>query len=112
MSKKTKEFIPSGLMYIADNITHKQNIIGAPKNEKSKWAKDLRFSESKKTIFFAGCGYQYSNALHSMMSLIRKTDKSFLGSDLAMGIASVFQKKNRDRCWRYISQGINKRKRN
>ena len=93
MSKKTGEFVPSGLTYIANNIISKNNILGAPKSEKAKWAKDVRFSDSKETIFFAGCGYQYSSALESMMSLIRKTDKSFIGSDFAMGVASTFQKK-------------------
>jgi len=93
MSKKTKGSVPPGLLYIADNITSKQNILGAPKSEKAKWAKDIKFSDSKETIFFAGCGYQYSSALESMMSLIRKTDKSVIGSDFAMGFASSFQKK-------------------
>ena len=92
MSKNTKEFVPQGLLYIADNILSKNNILGAPKNEKAKWAKDLELSPSKETIFFAGCGYQYSGSLESMMSLIRKTDKSIIGSDFAMGLAS-FQKK-------------------
>lgn len=92
MSKKTKDFVPPGLLYIADNITSKQNILGAPKSEKAKWAKDIDFAKTKETIFFAGCGYQYSSSLESMMSLIRKTAKSAIGSDFAMGLAS-FQKK-------------------
>src|SRR4030042_3662649 len=92
MSKKTREFVPPGLIYVADNIISKQNILGAPKSEKAKWAKDIDFSKTKETIFFAGCGYQYSSSLESMMSLIRKTDKSVIGSDFAMSVAS-FQKK-------------------
>src|SRR4030043_122572 len=92
MSKKTREFVPQGLVYIADNIISKQNILGAPKGEKAKWAKEIDFSKTKETIFFAGCGYQYSSSLESMMSLIRKTDKSIIGSDFAMSFAS-FQKK-------------------
>lgn len=92
MSRKTKDFVPPGLVYIADNINSKQNILGVPKSEKAKWAKDTDFSKTTETIFFAGCGYQYSSLLESMMSLIRKTDKSVIGSDFVMGIAS-FQKK-------------------
>jgi Fe-S oxidoreductase len=92
MGKKAKEFVPPGLVYIADNITSKQNILGAPKDEKAKWAHGIEFAKTNETIFFAGCGYQYSGSLESMMSLIRKTDKSIIGSDFAMGIAS-FQKK-------------------
>src|SRR4030042_5780957 len=92
MSKKTREFVPPGLIYVADNIISKQNILGAPKSEKSKWARDIDFAKTKETIFYAGCGYQYSGSLESMMSLIRKTDKSVIGSDFAMGLAS-FQKK-------------------
>src|SRR4030042_3432255 len=91
MSQKTKDFVPQGLVYIADNIMSKQNILGAPKGEKAKWAKSIDFSKTKETIFFAGCGYQYSSSLESMMSLIRKTDKSVIGSDFAMSVAS-FQK--------------------
>lgn len=92
MSKKTKDFVPPGLIYIADNINSKQNILGVPKSEKAKWAKDIDFSKTKETIFFAGCGYQYTSLLESMMSIIRKTDKSVIGSDFVMSIAS-FQKK-------------------
>jgi hypothetical protein len=93
VSKKVGEFVPQGLTYIANNITSKGNIIGASKSEKAKWAKDVRFADSKETIFFAGCGYQYSSALESMMGLIRKMDKSVIGSDFAMGAASIFQKR-------------------
>jgi Fe-S oxidoreductase len=92
MSRKAKQFVPQGLNFIADNIKTKQNIIGAPKDEKAKWARDLDFSNNMDTIFFAGCGYQFSASLESMITLMRKTDKSLIGSDFAMSIAS-FQKK-------------------
>lgn len=88
MSKKTRDFIPQGMRLIAENIVSKDNILGAPKSEKAKWSRGLSFSEKNETIFFAGCGYQYSGSLESMISLIRKTDKSVIGSDIAMGIAS------------------------
>jgi hypothetical protein len=88
MSKKTRNFIPQGMKLIAEHIISKDNILGAPKSEKAKWATGLSFSDKKETIFFAGCGYQYSSSLESMISLIRKTDKSVIGSDFAMGIAS------------------------
>jgi len=92
MSKKTKDFVPQGLVYIADNIISKKNILGAPIEKKAKWAKGIDLPKTKETIFFAGCGYQYSSSLESMMSLIRKTDKSIIGSDFAMSVVS-FQKK-------------------
>jgi Fe-S oxidoreductase len=92
MNKKTKGLIPPGLVYIAHNIASKQNLLGAPRGTGAKWAKDLNLPEEAKTIFFAGCGYQYNTSLQSMMSLIRKLDKSPIGAELPIGLAS-FQKK-------------------
>jgi Fe-S oxidoreductase len=91
MSKKSRKLIPPGLVYIADNITSKDNILGAAKGAGAKWAKDLNLPKEGETIFFAGCGYQYSSDLESLMSLIRRMDKS-VGTDLPMGLAG-FQKK-------------------
>jgi len=87
-----KQLIPPGLSYLADNITSKDNLLGAPKATGARWAKDLNLPKEAETIFFAGCGYQYSNELESLMSVIRKMDKSAIGSDLAMSLAG-FQKK-------------------
>jgi Fe-S oxidoreductase len=92
MNKKTKGLIPPGLVYIAHNITSKQNLLGAPRGTGAKWAKDLNLPEEVETIFFAGCGYQYNTSLQSMMSLVRKLDKSPIGAELPIGLAS-FQKK-------------------
>ncbi|MFC1893023.1 (Fe-S)-binding protein [Chloroflexota bacterium] len=92
MDKKARELIPPGLVYIADNIIHKRNVLGARKGAGAKWAKDLNLPQEAKTIFFAGCGYQYNTALEAMTSLIRKMDKSPIGAELPMGIAR-FQKK-------------------
>jgi len=87
-----KALIPPGLAYLADNIITKDNILGASKGTGAKWAKDLRLPRKAETIFFAGCGYQHASDLESMMSLIRKIDKSAVGTELTMGLAS-FQKK-------------------
>jgi Fe-S oxidoreductase len=87
MSKKTN-LIPPGLVYIADNITSKQNLLGAPKGSGARWAKGLNLPHEAETIFFAGCGYQYSNSLGSLMSIIRKLDESPIGARLPMGVAS------------------------
>lgn len=92
MNRKTKGLIPLGLVYLADNITSKHNILGAPKGEGAKWAKGLNLPQETETIFFAGCGYQYSNGLESLMSLIRGADKSVIGTNLPISIAS-YQKK-------------------
>ena len=89
---ETNELLPPGLAYLADNITTKRNILGAGKGAGAKWAKDLKLPKEKETIFFAGCGYQYSSDLESMMNLIRKMDKSAVGSEMAMKLAN-FQKK-------------------
>lgn len=92
MNKKTKGLIPPGLVYIADNIIFKQNVLGVSKEAGTKWAEDLDLPKEGQTVFFAGCGYQYSAGLESMMSLIRKMDRSPVGAELPMGLAS-FQKK-------------------
>ncbi|MFC1864892.1 (Fe-S)-binding protein [Chloroflexota bacterium] len=88
----TKGLIPPGLTYLADNITSKDNILGASKETGAKWAKGLNLPKEMETIFFAGCGYQYGSDLESMMSLIRKIDKSAISTEMAMGLAG-FQKK-------------------
>ena len=87
-----KELVPPGLAYLADNIISKHNILGASKERRARWAKDLSFSKTAETIFFAGCGYQYAGELESLMSLMRKADKSAIGTELTMSFAS-FQKK-------------------
>jgi len=92
MNKKSRRLIPPGLVYIADNITSKHIILGAAKEAGSKWAKDLSLPREAETIFFAGCGYQYSSGLESLMSLMRRMDKSIIGAELPTSLAG-FQKK-------------------
>lgn len=85
----TRKLVPPGLVYLADNITSKQNVLGAPKALKAKWAKDISFNKDRSTIFFAGCGYQFGGELESLMSLLRKIDKSAIGTDNAMNLANL-----------------------
>jgi len=92
MAKKAKDLIPPGLAYIADNIISKHNILGDSKGSGAKWAKDLGLAKGSPTVFFAGCGYQYTSELEALSSLIRGMDKSRLGAELPMGVAA-FQKK-------------------
>jgi Fe-S oxidoreductase len=80
------------LDYLADNIRRKDNILGASKEEGARWAKGLGLLKDQETIFFAGCGYQFDSKLEALMGLIRKMDKSALGSERAVGLAG-FQKK-------------------
>ncbi len=87
-----RELVPPGLNYLADNIKRKDNILGAAKADGAKWAKGLDLPKTKATTFFAGCGYQYDSKLESLMALIRRMDKSVVGTDMAMGLAG-FQKK-------------------
>ena len=87
-----KDLVPPGLTYLADNIKLKDNILGVSKQEGAKWAKGLDLPREKETIFFAGCGYQYGSKLESLMGLIRKMDKSALGSEKAMGLAGLSRK--------------------
>ena len=92
MSKKSKGLVPPGLVYLANNIISKQNILGASKEEGARWAKGLNLPREAETIFFAGCGYQYTSGLESLTSLTRRMDKSVIGTELPMSIAG-FQKK-------------------
>lgn len=87
-----KNLIPPGLAYLADNITSKHNILGTPKRSGAKWAKDLNLPKEMETIFFAGCGYQYTSGLESLVSLLRRMDKSVIGAELPISIAT-FQKR-------------------
>ena len=87
-----KGLIPPGLAYLADNITSKHNILGAQKESGAKWAKELKLPKEMETIFFAGCGYQHTGGLESLMSLLRRMDKSVIGAELPTSIAA-FQKK-------------------
>jgi len=63
---KSKNLIPPELVHIASNITSKNNILGAAKETKARWAKDLSLPEDGEVIFFAGCGYQYSRPPHQV----------------------------------------------
>ncbi|MBI2859595.1 MAG: (Fe-S)-binding protein [Chloroflexi bacterium] len=90
--REHKKLIPPGLEYLADNITSKHNLLGAAKSTRGKWAKDLHLSKETETIFFAGCGYQYTSELESLMSLVRRIDRSAVSTELTMSLAN-FQKK-------------------
>lgn len=90
--REQKKLIPPGLEYIADNITSKHNLLGAAKSTRGKWAKDLHLAKETETIFFAGCGYQYTSEMESLMSLIRRIDRSAVSTELTMNLAS-FQKR-------------------
>ncbi|MDO8568893.1 MAG: (Fe-S)-binding protein [Dehalococcoidales bacterium] len=92
MSNLAKDLVPPGLTYIADNITAKGNIVGASKAQGAAWAKDLNLPKRGETVFFAGCGYQYTGELKTLMGVMRKADKSMVGTDALLSAAS-FQKK-------------------
>ena len=86
------DLVPPGFNYLADNIITKQNILGVSKEQGARWAKKLDLPPAAETVFFAGCGYQFSSQLEVLMSLARGTDKSVIGSELPMRFAR-FQKK-------------------
>jgi hypothetical protein len=86
------KLVPPGLIYLADNIISRQNILGVSKEQGAKWARGLGLPERAETVFFAGCGYQYAAPLERLMSLARNVDKSPIGAELPMRFAR-FQKK-------------------
>ncbi|MCJ7604487.1 MAG: (Fe-S)-binding protein [Dehalococcoidales bacterium] len=86
------DLVPPGLTYLADNIKSHQNILGVTREQGARWAQGLDLPARSETIFFAGCGYQYSAQLGHLMALSRMVDKSVIGSELPMRFAR-FQKK-------------------
>jgi heterodisulfide reductase subunit B len=88
----TSDLVPPGLTYLADNILTRQNILGVSKEQGARWAHKLNLPAQGDTIFFAGCGYQFSAQLEVLMSLARGIDKSVIGAELPMRFAR-FQKK-------------------
>lgn len=87
-----ENLLPPGLSYITDNILTRDNIAGTAKSKGSEWAKGLNLPRTGDTIFFAGCGYQYSHDLETMMSLLRKIDKSAINTEFAMNAANLQKK--------------------
>ena len=88
----TSELLPPGLAYLADNIITRQNILGVNKEQGARWARGLDLPAQVETVFFAGCGYQFSGQLEALMSLIKNVDKSFVGAELPMRLAQFQQK--------------------
>ena len=92
MNYMENDLVPPGLTYLADNIITKQNILGVSKEQGAKWAHKLNLPARGETVFFAGCGYQFSAQLEVLMNLARGVDKSVIGAELPMRFAR-FQKK-------------------
>jgi Fe-S oxidoreductase len=92
MSNKRPAFIPPGLAYIADNINSKDNILGLPSIDKARWASGITFSHDRSTVFFAGCGYQYSAMLEPLVKLVRSADKMSINPDLPVVLAGIPKK--------------------
>jgi heterodisulfide reductase subunit B len=90
MSRKNK-LTPPGLTFMTENIKNRQNVLGTAPSSRAAWAAGIEFNPTTETVFFAGCGYQYDNQLDSLMSLIRRLDKSFIGSELPMALAALPQ---------------------
>ncbi len=86
------ELIPPGLSYLADNILSRQNILGVTKEQSARWATGLNLPGQAETLFFAGCGYQFSGQLEALSSLARDMDKSAIGGELPMRFARFQQK--------------------
>ena len=92
MSDRARRLVPVGLAYIADNINGKDNILGLPSGAKARWADGMEFSGDNTTIFFAGCGYQYSSMLEPLVTLVRTTDRMSIDPGLPVVLAGVPKK--------------------
>jgi heterodisulfide reductase subunit B len=86
------DLVPPGLTYLADNITTRQNILGVTKEQSARWAQGLGLPRQGETVFFAGCGYQFSPQLEVLMSLSRRVDRSVIGAELPMRFARLQKK--------------------
>jgi heterodisulfide reductase subunit B len=87
MSKEKRGPVPPGLVFIADNINAKDNILGLPASAKSRWAEGIKFESDSPTVFFAGCGYQYSDKLEPLAALVKKVDNMSLNPDMLVKLA-------------------------
>ncbi|MDD5648106.1 MAG: (Fe-S)-binding protein [Dehalococcoidia bacterium] len=92
MKKNERNLVPPGLSYIADNIGSRDNILGLPVEARAKWAEGIEFSRDKSTIFFAGCGYQYSSMLEPLVTLVRTADRMSIDPDLPVVLAGIPKK--------------------
>ena len=92
MTKSARKLVPAGLSYIADNINGRDNILGLPRGSKSGWAEGLKFSAGSPTVFFAGCGYQYSSMLEPLVKLVRTADRMSIDPSLPVVLAGVPRK--------------------
>jgi len=87
-----RKLVPPGLSYIADNIRERDNILGLPVEARARWAEGLEFSGDSSTIFFAGCGYQYSSMLEPLVTLVRTADRMSINPDLPVVLAGIPKK--------------------
>ena len=92
MEKSSRNLVPPGLTYLADNINSGDNILGLPRGAKAKWAHGLHFTKGASTVFFAGCGYQYSSMLEPLSALVKKVDNMSINPDLPVLLAGVPKK--------------------
>ena len=92
MNKKRPAFIPPGLTYIADNINTKDNILGLPPADKSRWASGISFKHGSPVAFFAGCGYQYSAMLEPLVNVVRSADRMAVDPALPVVLAGIPKK--------------------
>jgi heterodisulfide reductase subunit B len=86
------ELVPPGLVYLADNIITRQNILGVTREQSARWAQGLGLPRQGETVFFAGCGYQFSPQLEVLMNLSRRVDRSVIGAELPMRFARLQKK--------------------
>jgi len=92
MKKNERNLVPPGLSYIADNIGSRDNILGLPLEARAKWAEGLEFTTDRSTVFFAGCGYQYSSMLEPLVTLVRTADRMSIDPDLPVVLAGIPKK--------------------
>jgi Fe-S oxidoreductase len=90
MPIKRERLVPEGLLLLRNNILNKGNIFGS--SSKAKWASGLGLSSQKKTLFFAGCGYQFLGGAEATLSAVRALDKRGLPWERTVGMTSFLNK--------------------
>jgi len=86
------KLVPPGLTLLANNVVSSDNILGASKKSGAAWAAGLGLPRRGETVFFAGCGYQFSGELESLMSVLRKIDESAISTEMAVNMANLQKK--------------------
>ena len=85
MKKALNQLIPSGHIYMRDNVLTKGNLVGTSE-DKFAWAKKLNLPRKAEYTLFAGCGYQLMKDTEAMLAAARGMEAMGIKLDRVMGL--------------------------